>query len=68
MDTPLSTWFDHPLVGTRVKEVLGLGAVEVSPEHLAMMASMTMRQFVAISGLPIATTALEELISASAPA
>ncbi len=33
-----------------------------------MMASMTMRQFVAISGLPIATTALEELISASAPA
>ncbi len=68
MDTPLSTWFDHPLVGTRVKEVLGLGAVEVSPEHLAMMASMTMRQFVAISGLPYATTALEELISASAPA
>ncbi|WP_262002004.1 glycoside hydrolase family 3 C-terminal domain-containing protein [Microbacterium sp. Mcb102] len=67
MDTPMGEWFDHPSVGGKVKETLGFTAVEVSPEHLAMMASMTMRQFVNISGLDIPASALDELIVASRP-
>ncbi|MBF4514178.1 glycoside hydrolase family 3 C-terminal domain-containing protein [Plantibacter sp. VKM Ac-2885] len=68
MDTPMGEWFDHPQVGQRVKDTLGFSAVEVSPEHMAMMASMTMTQFVNISGLDIPADALAALIEASRPA
>ncbi|WP_449408760.1 glycoside hydrolase family 3 C-terminal domain-containing protein [Microbacterium maritypicum] len=67
MDTPMGEWFDHPNVGEKVKDALGFSAAEVSPEHLAMMASMTMRQFVNISGLDIPTRTLDDLILASRP-
>ncbi len=67
MDTPMGEWFDHPNVGEKVKDALGFSAAEVSPEHLAMMASMTMRQFLNISGLEIPTSRLDELILASRP-
>ena len=67
MDTAMGEWFDHPNVGEKVKDALGFSAAEVSPEHLAMMASMTMRQFVNISGLDIPTSTLDNLILASRP-
>ena len=67
MDTAMGEWFDHPNVGEKVKDALGFSAAEVSPEHLAMMASMTMRQFVNISGLDIPTSTLDDLILASRP-
>lgn len=67
MDTPMGVWFDHPLVGNRVMDALGFTSVEVSPEHLAMMSSMTMQQFVNISGVPIADEVFTELIAASRP-
>ncbi len=67
MDTAMGEWFDHPNVGEKVKDALGFSAAEVSPEHLAMMASMTMRQFVNISGLDIPANTLNDLILASRP-
>ena len=50
-------------VGVQTKTVLGFDGVAVSDEHMAMMASMTMRQFVNISGLDIAADRLEELMT-----
>lgn len=67
MDTPLGEWFDHPNLGQRVMEDLGLASTEVSPEHLAMMRSMTMQQFVHISGLDLPEEVLSELMAASKP-
>jgi beta-glucosidase len=63
LDTPMGRWFDHPEVGVQTKTVLGFDGVAVSDEHMAMMASMTMRQFVNISGLDIPADRLEELMT-----
>ncbi|MGR6919847.1 glycoside hydrolase family 3 C-terminal domain-containing protein [[Actinomadura] parvosata] len=65
MDTPVGAWFEHPEVGPAVMDTLGLTATPVTEEQLAMIASMTMRQFVAISGLDISTDALQALMTAS---
>jgi beta-glucosidase len=62
LDTPMGAWFDHPEVGGPIKTVLGFDEVAVSDEHMAMMSSMTMRQFVAISGLEIPVEKLDELM------
>jgi beta-glucosidase len=65
MDTPVGAWFEHPEVGPAVMDTLGLAGTPVTEEQLAMIASMTMRQFVAISGLDISTDALQALMTAS---
>ena len=67
MDSPMGEWFEHPLVGERVMQTLGFADAEVSPEHMAMMASMTMRQFVNISGLDIPEQSLADIMAASRP-
>ncbi|MGJ1598604.1 beta-glucosidase [Clavibacter sepedonicus] len=67
MDTAMGVWFEHPRLGARVIEVLGLTDDAVSPEHMAMMASMTMRQFGAISGMELPQDALDEIMAASRP-
>ncbi|WP_189017260.1 glycoside hydrolase family 3 C-terminal domain-containing protein [Paenarthrobacter histidinolovorans] len=68
MDTPLGEWFEHPQVGAEVFDALGLTGVDVSPEHLAMMSSMTMTQFIHISGLPVEAEILNRLMRDSRPA
>jgi beta-glucosidase len=65
LDTPVGTWFDHPDVGPEVMDTLGLTGTPVTEEQLAMIASMTMRQFIGISGLDISTDALQSLMAAS---
>lgn len=67
MDSPMGEWFDHPLVGSQVMERLGFASASVSAEQMAMVASMTMRQFLHISGLPIPAEVLDELMLASRP-
>jgi beta-glucosidase len=62
LDTPVGAWFEHPAVGARVMDTLGLTGAPVTKEQLAMIASMTMRQFIGISGLPISSETLEELM------
>jgi beta-glucosidase len=65
LETPLGEWIDHPIVGERVLNDLGFASAEISPEHLAMIRSMTMQQFVHISGLPIPEEVLTGLMTAS---
>ncbi|WP_106400478.1 beta-glucosidase family protein [Actinocorallia populi] len=65
LDTPVGAWFEHPDVGARTKRTLGLEGAPITEEQLAMVASMTMRQFIGISGLDISTDALEELMDVS---
>jgi beta-glucosidase len=67
MDTPMGEWFEHPQVGQRVLETLGFTSSQITPEQLAMVSSMTMSQFVNISGLDIPTQTLDELMAASRP-
>jgi beta-glucosidase len=67
LDTPMGEWFNHPLVGSQVMERLGFASADVSAEQMAMVASMTMRQFLHISGLPIPADVLDELMLASRP-
>lgn len=67
MDTPLGDWFNHPLVADRVMHTLGFDTVEISPEHMAMMTSMTMTQFLAISGAPVSRNELDNIIADSHP-
>lgn len=67
MDSTMGDWFEHPLVGQRVKDTLGFSSAEVPAEQLAMVASMTMRQFMNISGMELPGTVLDELIAASRP-
>ncbi|WP_223694875.1 beta-glucosidase family protein [Leifsonia poae] len=62
LEAPVGTWFDHPEVGHRTLQVLGFDKVEIPEEQLIMVRSMTMRQFVRISGLDIADDALEDLM------
>ncbi|MFF5965132.1 beta-glucosidase [Streptomyces collinus] len=65
LDTPVGAWFDHPEVGGRVMDTLGFTGAPISEEHLAMVKSMTMRQFLRISGLDVPQDALEALMSAT---
>ena len=67
METPLGEWFGHPRVGGRVKDALGFGSAQVSDEQMAMLVSMTMEQFINISGLDISRNSIDELIAASHP-
>lgn len=68
METPLGDWFEHPQVGAQVNDALGFTGVEISPEHLAMMSSMTMTQFINISGAPVPAETLARLMRDSRPA
>jgi beta-glucosidase len=68
METPLAEWFEHPQVGAQVNDALGFTGAEISPEHLAMMASMTMTQFISISGIPVPAETLARLMRDSRPA
>jgi len=63
LDTPVGAWLDHPDVGADTSQALGFAGVDVPAEQLAMVRSMTMRQFVRISGLPISTDDLDALIA-----
>ncbi|GAA5078264.1 beta-glucosidase [Thermocatellispora tengchongensis] len=68
MDTPVGAWFEHPGVGSKVMDALGLTGAPITEEQMAMIASMTMRQFIGISGLDVSTDALRSLMAASRPA
>jgi len=65
LDTPVGAWLDHPEAGGATMQALGFAAVEVPAEQTAMVRSMTMRQFVRISGLPISTDDLDALMALS---
>lgn len=67
LDSTMASWMDHPDVGERVLTMLGFADAEIPAEQLAMVRSMTMQQFVAISGLPIAPETLEEIMAATRP-
>ena len=62
LETPVGAWFDHPDVGDRTMNALGFTGVQIPEEQLTMVRSMTMRQFVRISGLAISDDALEDLM------
>ncbi|TDL45261.1 beta-glucosidase family protein [Microbacterium oleivorans] len=66
-DTPIGAWLDHPEIGVLTNETLGFGSVEVTAEQMAQVRSMTMRQFVRISGLPLPIEALQALADRSHP-
>jgi len=65
LETAVAAWFENPEVGPRVMDTLGLQVAPVTKEQMAMIASMTMRQFISISGLEISSEALEELMATS---
>jgi beta-glucosidase len=65
LDTPVGAWLDHPTVGDQVMDTLGFTGAPITEEHLAMVKSMTMRQFLRISGLDVPQDALEALMSAT---
>ncbi|RQP09818.1 MAG: beta-glucosidase [Microbacteriaceae bacterium] len=63
LDSTMAAWLDHPIVGGRTADLIGFSAVQVPEEQMAMVRSMTMTQFVRISGLDIPAAALEELMA-----
>ena len=65
LESPVGTWFDHPGVGPETLNALGFTGVSIPEEQLAMVRSMTMRQFVRISGLAVAEETLANLMAAS---
>lgn len=65
LDSPISAWLDHPAIGETTNQTLGFASVEIPAEQMAQVRSMTMRQFVRISGLPIAIDALEAIAEQS---
>ena len=65
LDSPIAAWLDHPVVGETTNETLGFASAEISAEQMAQVRSMTMRQFVRISGLPIPLDALEAIADQS---
>ncbi len=66
MDSPVGEWFAHPDVGDQTRDALGFTGVDVPAEQMAMVESMTMRQFVRISGLEVPQETLQDLIAATA--
>lgn len=65
LDSPIAVWLDHPVVGDTTNQTLGFASAEISAEQLAQVRSMTMRQFVRISGLPIPLDVLEAIADQS---
>ncbi|MFB7892889.1 beta-glucosidase [Microbacterium sp. NPDC056044] len=65
LDSPIAAWLDHPVIGATANQTLGFASAEISAEQMAQVRSMTMRQFVRISGLPIPLDALEAIADQS---
>lgn len=65
LDSPTAAWLDHPVIGETTNQTLGFASAQISAEQLAQVRSMTMRQFVRISGLPIPLDALEAIADQS---
>lgn len=63
LDSAIAAWLDHPDIGDTTSETLGFASVQIAPEQLVQVRSMTMRQFVRISGLPIPLEKLETIAS-----
>ncbi|ABS04005.1 beta-glucosidase [Kineococcus radiotolerans] len=61
LDSTVGDWLDHPHIGERTLSLLGFGQAVISAEHLLMVRSMTMRQFVTISGLDVPAERLAAL-------
>jgi beta-glucosidase len=61
LDSAIAAWLDHPSIGEETNQALGFASVEVPAEQMAQVRSMTMRQFVRISGLPVPLEALQLL-------
>ncbi len=61
LDDAIAAWLDHPEIGEATNQTLGFAAVEVPAEQMAQVRSMTMRQFVRISGLPVPLDVLQAL-------
>ena len=61
LDSAIAAWLDHPSIGEETNQTLGFTSVEVPAEQMAQVRSMTMRQFVRISGLPVPLEALQLL-------
>lgn len=65
LDSTVGAWFDHPAIGESTFQLLGFGQAAIPEEQLAMVRSMTMRQFLTMSGAPVPTENLDELIAAT---
>jgi beta-glucosidase len=65
LDSTMAAWLDHPDVGASVSDMFGFSAAQVPEEHMAMVRSMTMQQFIRISGAPIPAEALEPFMAAT---
>ncbi|GAA3383457.1 beta-glucosidase [Cryptosporangium minutisporangium] len=65
LDSAIGAWLEHPVIGTPTLRALGFANAPISDEHLAMVKSMTMRQFITISGLDLPVARLEELAATS---
>jgi beta-glucosidase len=61
LDSAIAAWLDHPAIGEETNRTLGFADVEVPAEQMAQVRSMTMRQFVRISGLPVPVETLQSL-------
>jgi beta-glucosidase len=65
LDSPIAAWLDHPDIGETTNQTLGFASAEITAEQLVQVRSMTMRQFVRISGLPIPLDTLEAIADQS---
>jgi beta-glucosidase len=65
LDSTMAAWLDHPDVGASVSDMFGFSAAQVPEEQMAMVRSMTMQQFIRISGAPIPAEALEPFMAAT---
>ncbi|MFG6198238.1 glycoside hydrolase family 3 C-terminal domain-containing protein [Nonomuraea sp. JJY05] len=65
LDSTIGAWLEHPVIAEPTLEALGFADATISEEHMAMVRSMTMRQFINISGLDLPVERLEELAATS---
>lgn len=61
LDSPIGDWLDHPEIGDQTNQTLGFSGIDLPDEVMAQVRSMTMRQFVRISGLPVEVEQLHVL-------
>ncbi|WP_223167339.1 beta-glucosidase [Nonomuraea sp. SYSU D8015] len=65
LDSTIGAWLEHPVISAPTLEALGFADATISEEHMAMVRSMTMRQFINISGLDLPVERLQELAATS---
>ncbi|WP_246005566.1 glycoside hydrolase family 3 C-terminal domain-containing protein [[Actinomadura] parvosata] len=65
LDSTIGAWLEHPVISAPTLQALGFADATISEEHMAMVRSMTMRQFITISGLDLPVERLQELAATS---